>query len=352
MEFTARQIADYINGDIEGNPEVKVSSFSKIEEGKPGSLSFLSNPKYSKYIYESNADIILINKDFVPEFPVKATLIRVENAYESLAKLLTLAEQANQRKTGISLQAFISETAEIGQGAYIEPFVYIGENVSIGENASIYSSASIAENVKIGENVTIYAGVKIYKDCFIGNNCTLHAGVVVGSDGFGFASSSDGIYNKIPQTGNVVIEDNVEIGANTTVDRATLGSTIIRKGVKIDNLVQIAHNVEIGENTVIAAQTGISGSTKVGKNCIIAGQAGLAGHLHIADKTIIAAQSGIPNSVKNSGEILMGYPAIALRDFQRSSIVFKKLPDLQKLVYELKRQINEQKDLSQNKNNE
>ncbi len=352
MEFTARQIADYINGDIEGNPEVKVSSFSKIEEGKPGSLSFLSNPKYSKYIYESNADIILINKDFVPEFPVKATLIRVENAYESLAKLLTLAEQANQRKTGISLQAFISETAEIGQGAYIEPFVYIGENVSIGENASIYSSASIAENVKIGDNVTIYAGVKIYKDCFIGNNCTLHAGVVVGSDGFGFASSSDGIYNKIPQTGNVVIEDNVEIGANTTVDRATLGSTIIRKGVKIDNLVQIAHNVEIGENTVIAAQTGISGSTKVGKNCIIAGQAGLAGHLHIADKTIIAAQSGIPNSVKNSGEILMGYPAIALRDFQRSSIVFKKLPDLQKLVYELKRQINEQKDLSQNKNNE
>jgi UDP-3-O-[3-hydroxymyristoyl] glucosamine N-acyltransferase len=339
MEFTARQIADFLHGKVEGDPQIKVSGFSKIEEGKPGTLSFLSNPKYTKYIYESNADIILVNNNFEPEHPIKATLIRVENAYEALAKLLTLVEQFTQRKTGISDKTDISDNTKIGKEAYIEAFVSIGKNVVIGDNVSIYSGTHIGDNVTIGNNVVLYAGVKIYKDCVIGNNCIVHAGTVIGSDGFGFAQATDGVYNKIPQTGNVILEDDVEIGANTTIDRATMGSTVIRKGVKIDNLVQVAHNVEIGENTVIAAQTGISGSTKIGKNCILAGQVGLAGHLTIADKTIIAAQTGVPNSVKTSGQILMGYPAIPLRDFQRSAIVFKNLPEMQRLVYELKRQL-------------
>lgn len=341
MEFTAQQLADFLQGKVEGNPQVKVSGFSKIEEGKPGTLSFLSNPKYNKYIYESNADIILVNNTFEAEHHIKATLIRVENAYESIAKLLTLAEQYSNRKTGISNKADISEKAQIGNEAYIEAFVSVGDKAVIGDNFSGFSGCFIGENVKIGNNVTLYAGVKIYKDCVIGDNCILHAGAVVGSDGFGFAQTTDGVYNKIPQTGNVILEDNVEIGANTTIDRATMGSTIIRKGVKIDNLVQIAHNVEIGENTVIAAQTGISGSTKIGKNCMLAGQVGLAGHLTIADNTIIAAQTGVPNSVKKPGQIIMGYPAIPLRDFQRSAIVFKNLPEMQRIIYELKRQFDD-----------
>ncbi len=349
MEFTAQQIAEFLQGKVEGNPQVKVSGFSKIEEGKPGTLSFLSNPKYNKYIYDSKADIILVNNDFVPEHQVKATLIRVENAYESIAKLLTQVEQYSIRKTGVSEKSYISDTARLGNKPYIEAFVSVGDNVVLGDNVSVYAGACIGDNVTIGNNVTLYAGVKIYKNCVIGNNCILHAGAVIGSDGFGFAQATDGVYNKIPQTGNVVIEDDVEIGANTTIDRATMGSTIIRKGVKIDNLVQVAHNVEIGENTVIAAQTGISGSTKIGKNCILAGQVGLAGHLTIADKTIIAAQTGVPNSVKTSGQILMGYPAIPLRDFQRSAIVFKNLPEMQRIIYDLKRQLD---DIRQNRNNE
>lgn len=341
MEFTAQQIAEYIHGVIEGNPLVKVSSFSKIEEGKLGTLSFLSNPKYSHYIYESDASIILVNSDFKPEKSIKATLIRVENAYESLAVLLSLVEKNKTKKSGISSLAYISPSAQIDENSYIAPFVFIGENVKVGSNASLHSGCSIDDNVILGENVTMYAGVKIYSECKIGNNCTLHSGAVIGSDGFGFAPKEDGTYRKIPQTGNVILEDDVEIGANSTIDRATLGSTIIRKGVKIDNLVQIAHNVEVGENTVIASQTGVSGSTKIGKQCTLAGQAGLAGHLHIADNTIIAAQTGVPNSVKEQGQILMGYPAIPLRDFQRSAIVFKSLPELQRMVYALQRKIEE-----------
>lgn len=341
MEFSAQQIADFLGGEVIGNPSVKVSNFSKIEEGKPGTLSFLSNPKYTQYIYESQASIILVNKDFQPEKEVLATMIRVEDAYKSLAILFSVVEQTKPKKTGISSLAYISESATIGEHVYIGPFSYIGDNVSIGKNSRIYPNCSIEENAFLGENVTLFSGVKIYNDCVLGNNCILHSGVVIGSDGFGFAPTEDGTYKKIFQMGNVVIEDNVEIGANSIVDRATMGSTKISKGVKIDNLVQIAHNVEIGENTVIAAQTGISGSTKLGKHCVLAGQVGIAGHLQIADGTIFGAQSGVPNSVKKPDQILQGYPAISVMNFHKSAIVHKNLPELQKLVYAMQKRIEE-----------
>jgi len=341
MEFTAQQIADFLGGEIQGNPSVKVSDFSKIEEGKPGTLSFLSNPKYIQYIYECQASIILVNRDFVPEKEINSTLIRVDDAYQALAALLTLADQAKFKKTGISALAFVSPTAVIGENAYIAPFVYVGERVNIGKNATIHAHCCIEDNAKLGEYITLFSGVKIYNDCVIGNNCTLHSGSVIGSDGFGFAPTEDGSYKKIPQMGNVVIEDDVEIGANSVVDRATMGSTVIRKGVKIDNLVQIAHNVEVGMNTVIAAQTGISGSTKLGKQCILAGQVGLAGHIHIADGTIFGAQTGVPSSVKTPNQTLQGYPAVPIMTFQRASIVYKKLPELQKTVFAMEKKIQE-----------
>lgn len=341
MVFTAQQIADFLQGEIQGDPTVKVSDFSKIEEGKPGTLSFLSNPKYSHYIYESQASIILVNKNFQPEKEVLATLIRVEDAYQSLALLMSLVDQAKPKKTGISSLAHVSDTAKIGENSYIAPFVYIGDNVIIGDNCSLYSHCSIEDGVLLGNNVNLFAGVTIYNDCVIGNNCTLHSGSVIGSDGFGFAPAEDGSYKKIPQMGNVIVEDNVEIGANSIVDRATLGSTIIRKGVKIDNLVQIAHNVEVGENTVIAAQTGISGSTKLGKQCILAGQVGLAGHIQIADGTIFGAQTGVPNSVKIPNQTLQGYPAIPIMTFHKAAIVHKNLPDLQKMIYAMQKRIEE-----------
>ena len=341
MEFIAQQIADFLGGEIQGNPSVKVSDFSKIEEGKPGTISFLSNPKYTQYIYESQASIILVNKDFQPEREVLATLIRVNDAYQSLAKLLSMVDQAKPKKTGISPLAFISETAEISENVYIAPFAFIGENVKIGQKSRIHASCSIEDGAKIGENVTLYSGVKVYYNCVVGNNCILHSGVVIGSDGFGFAPIDDGSYQKIPQMGNAVLEDDVEIGSNSIVDRATLGSTIVRKGVKIDNLVQVAHNVEIGENTVIAAQTGISGSTKLGKRCILGGQVGLAGHIQIADGTIFGAQAGQANSISKPNQMFMGSPAFDLRTFQRSSIAFKNLSEMQKLIYTLQRRIDE-----------
>ena len=341
MEFTAQQIADFLGGEIQGNPSVKVSDFSKIEEGKPGTLSFLSNPKYTQYIYDSQASIILVNKDFQPERAVLATLIRVNDAYQSLAMLLSMVDQSKPKKTGISPLAFISETATIEENVYIAPFVFVGENVKIGNNSRINASSSIEDGAQLGENVTLYSGVKVYYNCVVGNNCILHSGVVIGSDGFGFAPTADGSYKKIPQMGNAVLEDDVEIGANSIVDRATLGSTIVRKGVKIDNLVQIAHNVEIGENTVIAAQTGISGSTKLGKRCILGGQVGLAGHIQIADGTIFGAQAGQANSITKPDQMFMGSPAFDLRTFQRSSIAFKNLSEMQKLIYTLQRRIDE-----------
>ncbi|MFZ4581644.1 MAG: UDP-3-O-(3-hydroxymyristoyl)glucosamine N-acyltransferase [Paludibacter sp.] len=339
MEFTAQQIADFLKGTIEGDSTVKVGDFSKIEEGKPGTLSFLANPKYSQYIYDCNASIILVNKDFNAEREVKATLIRVENAYESLAFLMSVVEQSKPKKTGISTRSEISEDVEVDENAYIAAFVYIAPGVKIGKNAYIHSHCSIEEGTQIGDNVILHANVNIYKNCVLGNNCIIHSGVSIGADGFGFAPAVDGVYKKIPQLGNVIIEDDVEIGANTTIDRATLGSTIIRKGAKLDNLIQIAHNVEIGENTVIASQTGISGSTKIGKNCIIAGQVGIAGHLHIADNTILGAQSGIANSIKESGQMIMGYPAIPMKTFHRAAIVHKNLPELQRIIYDLQRKV-------------
>jgi len=341
MEFTAQQIADFLGGEIQGDPSVKVSDFSKIEEGKPGTLSFLSNPKYSQYIYDSQASVILVNKDFQPERKVQSTLILVDDAYQSLARLLTMVDQAKPKKTGISTLAYISESAVIGENAYIAPFVYIGDHVTIGKNVSLHPHCCLEDGAKLGENVILFSGVKIYYNCVIGNNCTLHSGSVIGSDGFGFAPTEDGSYKKIPQMGNVVLEDNIEIGANTVVDRATLGSTIVRQGVKIDNLVQIAHNVEVGTNTVIAAQTGISGSTKLGKQCVLAGQVGIAGHLHIADGTIFGAQSGVPNNIKKPNQVFQGYPAVPVMTFHRASVVYKNLPELQKTVSALEKKIQE-----------
>ena len=304
-------------------------------------MSFLSNPKYSQYLYDTDASIVLINKDFQLERAPKATLIRVEDPYKSLAVLMTLVEQSKPKKTGISPLAHIAETAIIGEDAYIAPFVYIGEGVKVGKNARLHANSSIEDGAILGDNVTLFSGVKIYNLCEIGNDCILHAGVVIGSDGFGFAPTADGSYQKIPQMGNVVIEDHVEIGANTTIDRATLGSTFIRRGVKLDNLIQIAHNVEIGENTVIAALTGISGSTKIGKQCIIAGQVGMAGHIQIADNTTFGAQTGVTASVKKTGQVYQGSPAIPVSNFQRSSVVHKNLPELQKTIYALQKQIAE-----------
>lgn len=339
MEFSALQIAQFLNGTIDGNPEVKVSNFSKIEEGQAGTLSFLSNPKYAPYIYDCKSSIILVNSDLVLEKEVSATLIRVTNAYESLAKLMSLVEQFQAKKTGISSMSDIAKDAEIGKDCYIAPFVQIGDKVRIGDNTAIHANCTIADRVKIGSNVIIYPGVTIYKDSEIGDDCILHSGAVIGSDGFGFAPKKDGSYDKIPQVGNVKLGKNVEIGANTVVDRATMGSTIIEQGVKLDNLVQIAHNVVVGSNTVIAAQTGIAGSSKVGQNCIFGGQVGVAGHIEIANRTTSGAQTGISNSIKSEGQIIMGYPALPVGNFRRSTVVFKSLPDLQKTVNELLKRI-------------
>ncbi|MDR0811686.1 MAG: UDP-3-O-(3-hydroxymyristoyl)glucosamine N-acyltransferase [Paludibacter sp.] len=339
MEFSAQQIADYLHGTVEGDANVQIRDFATIEEGREGCLSFFSNPKYEHFVYESNASVILVNSDFHAQKPIKATLIRVKNAYESLAALLQLAEQYKPKPTGISPLASVAETAQIGKNAMIAPFVHIADNVKIGDNARIFSHVSIESDTQIGDDATLYAHVSIYPKTVIGNRCIIHAGAVIGGDGFGFAPAEDGSYNKIPQTGNVVIEDDVEIGSNTTIDRATLGSTVIRRGVKLDNLVQIAHNVEVGENTVIASQSGIAGSTKIGKHCVLAGQVGIAGHLHIADNTIFGAQSGVPNSVKEPNQILMGYPAIPAGNFRRSAVVYKNLPELQKKVYEIEKKI-------------
>ncbi|KAA6301454.1 MAG: UDP-3-O-acylglucosamine N-acyltransferase [Candidatus Ordinivivax streblomastigis] len=340
MEFSAQQIADIIHGTIEGNPDIQVRNFSKIEAGKPHTLTFLANPKYTPFIYETQASIALVNDDFVPEkaLPITLTLIRVPNAYSSLAQLLSLVSQAQTKKQGIETPSFISPSAVIPEkNVYIGAFAYIGENVRLGENTAIYPHAYIGDNVVIEENTILYAGVKIYANCQVGKNCMIHAGAVIGADGFGFAKEGD-IYNKIPQLGNVVIEDDVEIGANTTIDRAVMGSTVIGKGVKLDNLIQIAHNVEIGENTVIAAQTGVAGSTKIGKACIIAGQVGIGGHITIGDKVSFGAQSGTLSNIA-PGRTIMGYPAIDVNKFLRSAIIYAKLPELATKIDKLQNEI-------------
>ncbi len=341
MEFTAKQIADFIGGKVEGDANATVHTFAKIEEGKAGEISFLSNPKYTQYIYDSESSIILINEDVELNKPVAATLIRVKNAYECVAKLLQLYESSKPRKKGINPLASIAPTAIIGKDAYIGAFAVIGDNTVIGDNSMIYPNTVIGENVKIGNNTKIYPNVTIYENCKLGNNVTVHSGTVIGADGFGFAPNTDG-YNKIPQIGIVTIEDDVEIGANTCIDRSTMGSTIIHKGVKLDNLIQVAHNVEIGENTVMSAQVGIAGSTKVGSWCMFGGQVGLAGHINIGDKTFLGAQSGVPGNIKGN-QTLIGTPPMEPKAYFKSQAIFRKLPELYKQINELQKQIEELK---------
>ena len=339
MQITAKKLSEVLNGTLEGDPNVLVHGPSKIEEGEPGTISFLGNPKYESYAYTTASSVLLVSKDFVPTQEIKATIIRVNDVYASIASLLEQFGADNKKSTGVDKNAFIHASAKLGNDISIGKFSVIEENTVIGEGTRIYSQVFIDVNVRIGENVIIYPGVKIFKDCIVGNNCVIHANAVIGSDGFGFAPQSDGQYKKVPQIGNVLIEDNVEIGANTVIDRATMGSTIIRSGVKLDNLIQIAHNVEIDENTVIAAQAGIAGSTKVGKGVQIGGQVGLVGHIQIADGTKIQAQSGVNKSIKQKDTAIYGSPALAYNDFLRAYAVYRRLPDLLKRLEALEKNV-------------
>ena len=339
MEFTAEQIANVIGGRVEGNKDAKVHTFAKIEEGTEGAISFLSNPKYTHYLYDTKSSIVIINEDVELEKDVDTTLIRVKNAYESIAKLLQIYEASKPKKTGVAPQAYIAPSAKLGNNCYVGPFAYVGEGTEIGDGCQIYPHAVIGDNVKVGTNCIFYPNTTIYQGCKIGNNVTIHAGSVIGADGFGFAPGADG-YDKIPQIGIVVIDDNVEIGANTCVDRSTMGATVIHKGVKLDNLVQVAHNVEIGENTVMSAQVGIAGSTKVGSWCMFGGQVGLAGHITIGDKTFLGAQSGVPGSLKG-GEELIGTPPMNPRAYFKSQAIFRRLPDMYKDLNDAKKKIEE-----------
>ncbi|WP_340063123.1 UDP-3-O-(3-hydroxymyristoyl)glucosamine N-acyltransferase [Ascidiimonas aurantiaca] len=338
MKFTASQIAGILEGDIVGNPDVEVSRLSKIEEGTEGSLTFLANPKYKAYIYSTQASITIVNKDFIPEDGLTTTLIKVNDAYKSFSKLLEYYNKVKINKTGIEDPCYISKTAVCGEECYVGAFTYLGENVKIGNHVKIYPNVYIGDNVSIGDHVVIFAGAKIYSESVIGKYCVIHSGAVVGADGFGFAPNENGEFQKVPQTGNVILEDHVDVGAGTTIDRATLGSTIIKRGVKLDNQIQIAHNVEIGENTVIAAQTGIAGSTKIGKNCMIGGQVGIVGHITIGDGVRIQAQSGIGRNVKD-GEVLQGSPALSYGDYNKSYVLFKNLPKLADTVNKLDKRI-------------
>lgn len=339
MKFTAAQIAGILEGEVFGNPEAEVFKLAKIEEGSEGSLTFLANPKYENYIYTTKATITIVNNSFQPEQDITTTLIKVEDAYKSFSKLLEYYNQVKLMKSGIEQPSVISEGVQYGEGLYLGSFCYIGKNVTIGKNVKIYPNSFVGDNVVIGDNTILFAGARVYSETIIGDNCTIHSGTIVGSDGFGFAPQEDGTYSKVPQIGNVIIEDNVEIGACTTIDRATLGSTVIRKGVKLDNQIQIAHNVEIGENTVIASQTGIAGSTKIGKNCMIGGQVGIVGHITIGNNVKIQAQSGIGKSLKD-GEVVQGSPAFNYGDFAKSFVHFKNLPKIVSEIEEIKKTIN------------
>ena len=332
MKFTAEQIAGILEGEVVGNPNAEVSTLSKIEEGTKGSLTFLSNPKYLNFIYSTQASVTIVNRNFVIEGSITTTLIKVDDAYGAFAKVLTFYSQAKiDSKKGIEQPVFMSDDLKYGPDLYVGGFTYIGKNVTLGKNVKIYPNCYIGDNVTIGDNMLMHAGVRIYSDVIIGNNCCLHSGVIIGADGFGFAPNSNNSYDKIPQIGNVIIENDVEIGAGTTVDRATMGSTIIRNGVKLDNQIQIAHNVEIGENTVIAAQTGVAGSTKIGKHCTIGGQVGISGHIVIGNNVRIQAQSGVTKNLKDD-EIVQGTPSFNYNDFSKSYVHFKNLP---KMVIEL-----------------
>ncbi len=339
MKFTATQIAGILEGDIIGNPDVEVSKLSKIEEGTEGSLTFLANPKYKPYIYSTKASITIVNKTFEAENDITTTLIKVEDAYKSFSKLLEYYNQVKLNKSGVEQPSFISETASYGENVYVGAFTYIGDKVKIGDNVKIFPSAYIGDNVTIGDNTIVFSGAKIYSESYIGSNCVINSGAIIGADGFGFAPNEKGEYSKVPQTGNVIIEDYVDIGAATTIDRATLGSTIIRKGVKLDNQIQIAHNVEVGKNTVIAAQTGVAGSTKIGENCIIGGQVGIVGHITIGNNVKIQAQSGIGRNIKDN-EVLQGSPALSYGDFNKSYVYFKNLPKIVKDINEIEKKVN------------
>jgi len=338
MKFKAHQIAEILEGDIFGDENVEVERLSKIEEGENGSLTFLSNPKYTNFIYSTNASIIIVNKDFVPEKELVTTLIKVEDAYQAFSKLLDFYNEFKSNKSGIEEHSVISESAKVGKNLYLGSFSYIGENVVLGDNVKIYPNVYIGDDTIIGSNTTLFSGAKVYSQSVIGTNCEIHSGVIIGSDGFGFAPSKDGTYSKIPQIGNVIIGDNVDIGAATTIDRATLGSTIIGNGVKLDNQIQVAHNVEIGAHTVIAAQTGIAGSTKIGEKCMIGGQVGIVGHIVIGNNVRIQAQAGIAKNI-NDNEIVQGTPAFSYNDFNKSYVYFKKLPDLAKQIHNLEQEI-------------
>jgi UDP-3-O-[3-hydroxymyristoyl] glucosamine N-acyltransferase len=338
MEFKAQTIADFLGGTVEGDTNAIVTDVAKIEEGRPGTLAFLSNPKYNKYLYETEATIVIVNLDFELETAVKPTLIRVPDAYKAFASLLELYQQAKGNKTGIETPSFIDPSAKVGNDVYIGAFAYIGKNVRIGNHVKIYPQVYIGDNSIIGDDSILFAGVKIYEDTKVGEACIIHAGAVIGADGFGFAPTEDGTYKKIPQVGNVILEDNVEIGANTTIDCATMGSTIVRKGTKIDDLVMIAHNVEIGENTVMASQTGIAGSTKVGSNCMFGGQVGVAGHITIGDHVCLGAMSGVANSIK-SNKTVLGAPAMDIAQAAKVFAVYRNLPQLREQVIDLGKQV-------------
>lgn len=343
MEFSAKQIAQFIQGRIEGDENATVNTFAKIEDGKPGAISFLANPKYTHYLYNTESTIVLIDESIELEKPAKPTLIKVKNARDCVAKLLQLYESMKPQKQGIDSLAFISPKAKIGKNVYIGAFAYIGDNTVIGDNCQIYPHSTIMENVTLGSGCIIYPNVSIYHECRLGNNVTIHSGSVIGADGFGFAPNEQtGQYDKIPQIGIVTIEDNVEIGANTCVDRSTMGSTYVRKGVKLDNLVQIAHNTDIGENTVMSAQVGIAGSTKVGQWCMFGGQVGIAGHTTIGDKVFLGAQSGVPGKLK-SGQTLIGTPPMEPRNYFKSQAIFRRLPEMYKELNDLKKEIEELK---------
>ncbi len=350
VQFTAKQIAAYLKGDIEGNPDCTVHTFAKIEEGTEGAISFLANPKYAHYLYTTESSIILVNKDFHPEQPVKATLVKVDDAYAAIAQLLAMYESTIPQKTGISEKASIDSTAKIGKECYIGPFAVIGKNVVIGDHTQIYPGVVIGESVQIGSHNILYPNVTIYHGCKLGNRVTLHAGTVIGADGFGFAPTAQG-YDKIPQIGIVTIDDDVEIGANACVDRSTMGSTYIGKGVKLDNLVQIAHNVTVGDNTVMSAQTGVAGSAKIGKWCMFGGQVGVAGHITIGDRTLAGAQAGIASKLPKGHTTIQGSPAIEVGNFRRSSVVYKKLPELYRQLNEMEKEIQILKEQIKNHSN-
>jgi len=342
MEFTAKQIAEMIGGRIEGNENATVNTFAKIEEGVPGAISFLSNPKYTHHIYDTKSSVVLINEDVELDKPVAATLIRVKDAYESVAKLLQFYESMKPRKKGIHPTACIAESAKVGRDVFIGAYACIGEGAVIGDGAQLYPHVVIGDGVAVGSNTTIYPNVTVYQGCQIGSSVTIHAGAVIGADGFGFAPNQEG-YDKIPQIGIVVIEDNVEIGANTCIDRSTMGQTVIHKGVKLDNLIQVAHNCEIGENTVMSAQAGLAGTTKIGQWCMVGGQAGFSGHIHVADRTFVGAQCGVIKNTKGGGESLIGSPAMDPKMFFKAKAIYSHLPDMYRQIAQLQREIDELK---------